>query len=82
MRGEFSDAESSYRTAISSDPYNAIYHANLAASLNAQKKFDEAEKEMDLAARLSPESAKFKEYLDLIRANKNKGTFYKIEPTP
>lgn len=82
VRGEFADAELSYRTAISLEPYNAIYHSNLAAALNAQGKFDEAEKEMDLASRLSPNTAIFKEYLDLIRSNKNKGTSYKIDPKP
>jgi len=79
-RKEYSGAESSYRAAIAAEPNNAIYHSNLAATLNAQKKFDEAEKEMELASRLSPDDPNHKKNLNIIRSNKNLDRFYLIEP--
>lgn len=64
------DAEAAFRESIRLDPYNAIYHYNLGCTLNGQRKFDEAEKEMELATRLEPTNDTFRKSLETVRANK------------
>jgi len=64
------ETEAAFREAIRLDTYNALYHHNLATALNAQQKYEEAEKEADLAVRLAPNEAAYRKDLEIIRANR------------
>ena len=71
-QNKLSEAETAFREAVRLDAYNAAYHHNLGSVYNAQGKFEDAEKEIELATRLAPNEETFKKSLEIVRANKPK----------
>lgn len=67
---KYGEAETAFREAVRLDTYNAAFHFNLGTALNAQNKFVEAEKEIELASRLAPNEENYKKSLDVARLNK------------
>lgn len=74
---KYSEAEIAFREAVKLDAYNAAYHHNLGTALNAQNKFDDAEKEIELATRLAPNEEAYKKSLEVVRLNKSTPTLSK-----
>jgi len=63
-------AERAFREAVKIDAKNALYHHNLGTAINAQLRYDEAEKEMELAVRLAPDVEEYRKSLEIVRANR------------
>jgi hypothetical protein len=69
QKGQYQQAFDEFRKAAMIDPLSAKYHYNLATSLLALKRFDEAEKEMLEATRIDPQNPVYRDGLEAARQN-------------
>ena len=69
---KFTQAEAAFREAVRVDPYNALYHHNLGTAINALQRYEEAEREIDLAVRLAPNVEAYKKTLETVRSNRRR----------
>lgn len=67
---KFAQAERAFREAVKIDAYNALYHHNLGTAINAQQRYEEAEREIDLAVRLAPNVEAYRKSLETVRSNR------------